>query len=925
MTPELYQRLKPLYDAALDIPSENRDAFVAEVCKGDSQLEKGLQNLLAAHDTETGTLDNPIFNVHALKSLREQTFADGTVLLGRFRIVRLLGSGGMGEVYEAIDTQLGRIALKTVIGDITASSERLLRFRKEVQLARDVSNPHVCRIHELFLTEGSEGAFVTMEFLNGETLADKIRESGPLPWREVRTVALELCDALHSIHEAEIIHRDLKTRNIMLASRGGGITTVLMDFGIARRLSHQSGDTSTGITIDGTIVGTPDYMAPEQFEGKEPTPATDVYALGVVLYEIATGKRPVRDDPNKARNGKAKPLTRPSSLQPGIPRRFDEVVCKCLEYDPKRRYQSAKEVERAIRLPSIILRIQQSPLRAAAGMIGFVILLSSLLLVPAIGERVRGILFSSPEKHIAILPLDLVGGNPETQALGDGLMDSLAGKLSNLDPTNKTLFVVPASEVRSRKVNDPASALREFGATIVVKGAFERNGEATRLRLTLIDPKKTRDIGFLDVENQTGDLAVLQDEAVTRMGRLMNISVKDNLMRDGDTVPHAAYEDYLVALGLIQRFDKPGNLDLAISALKNAVKTDPRFALGFARLAQVYIQKYELDSNPKWLQQAEPYCKQAQAIDGQLPLTFVALGRIHEHTGNHDLAVEEFQRALDLDPRNAEALAGIAMSYQNAGRIPEAEAAFLKSAALRPDDWSGYNALGNFYGVIGRQKEAIKQFRKAIGLTPDNYAPYLNLGNALLNSGDMNALPEAEQAFEKSIAISPSYAAYSGLGFLFLIQHHFRDSVVACEKAALLNDQSYDVWNNLSLAYEWVGDVENAKRARIRAIELLQRAVGLNPQDAEAEATLAALLAKNGMKAKALEGITLSLTLSPHDGYVLSEAADTYELLGNRMLAITCLRLALKYGVPLDQFKADPEVQGVLSDPAFQKTAGSQT
>ncbi len=424
MTPELYQRLKPLFERALELPPEKRATFVDEACKGDPQLKKELQDLLAAHDAETGTLDNPIFNIHALMSPREQTFADGTVLLGRFRIVRLLGSGGMGEVYEAIDTQLGRIALKTVIGDITASPERLLRFRKEVQLARSVSNPHVVRIHELFLTEGSEGAFVTMEFLNGVTLADKIRESGPLPWREARTVALELCEALHSIHEAEIIHRDLKTRNIMLAARGAAISTVLMDFGIARRLSHQSGNTSTGITNDGAILGTPDYMAPEQFEGKEPTPATDIYALGVVLYEIATGKRPVRDDPNKARNGKAKPLTRPSSLQPGIPRRFDEVVCKCLEYDPKRRYQSAKEVERAIRLPAIILSIQQSPLRAAAGMIGFVILLSSLLLVPAIGERVRGILFSSSEKHIAVLPLDsLAEASPDT-SLGrrsDGL------------------------------------------------------------------------------------------------------------------------------------------------------------------------------------------------------------------------------------------------------------------------------------------------------------------------------------------------------------------------------------------------------------------------------------------------------------------------------------------------------------------------
>lgn len=535
----------------------------------------------------------------------------------------------MGEVYEAIDTQLGRIALKTVIGDITAGPERLLRFRKEVQLARSVSNPHVVRIHELFLTEGSEGAFVTMEFLNGVTLADKVRESGPLPWQEARTVALELCEALHSIHEAEIIHRDLKTRNIMLAARGGVISTILMDFGIARRLSHHSGDTSTGITNDGTIVGTPDYMAPEQFEGKEATPATDIYALGVVLYEIATGRRPVRDDPNKARNGKVKPLTRPSSLQPGIPRRFDEVVCKCLEYDPKRRYQSAKEVERAIRLPSILLHIQQEPLTAAAGVLGLVILLSSLLLVPAIGERARGILFSSNEKHIAVLPLDITDATRETpaEALGDGLMDSLSGKLANLGASNQSLWVVPASEVRRRRVTDASSALRELGATIVVKGSFERNGEAVHLQLTLIDPEKNREIGYVTVDGDTGDLVALQEEAVTRLGRLMNISTANQTSgSDARLVGRPASEDYLEALGYIQRFDIPGNLDHAIALLTKATRTDPNFALGFASLGRAYMLQYRVDKNMNWLTPAQVYCAQAATLDGKEAETYIALG-----------------------------------------------------------------------------------------------------------------------------------------------------------------------------------------------------------------------------------------------------------------------------------------------------------
>ncbi len=512
MTPERWERLKQLYSSALEMPVEERAQFVAQECRDDHDLKHELDALLRANDEPTDTIDAPLLNLHDLYPAGKQALQEGDVLLRRFRIVRLLGSGGMGEVYEAIDDQLGRIALKTIGPSVSEHPEQLLRFKKEVQLARKVSSPHVCRIHELHLTEsGSErspSTFLTMEFLDGITLTDKMRESGPMPWREARKVALELCAALQSIHGAEIVHRDLKGRNIMLASRNGVTCTVLMDFGIARQLDH-AGNTSTQLTGDGKGIGTPGYMAPEQRKGKEPTPATDIYALGVVLYELVTAKHPFPENPAFAnRPVKTKPLVRPSSIQPGVPRRFDQVVCKCLEYDPERRYQSAKEVELAIRTSSVLLRIRQRPRTVAAGAIGLVLVLFCLLLIPAIGERVRGILFSSREKHIAVLPLEFAGGNPETEALGDGLMDSLAGKVANLDTANHSLWVVPASEVRTRKVTDASSAMREFGATIVVKGNFERKDQAARLKLTLIDPKKTREIGYVDVSSQTGDLAL---------------------------------------------------------------------------------------------------------------------------------------------------------------------------------------------------------------------------------------------------------------------------------------------------------------------------------------------------------------------------------------------------------------------------------
>jgi tetratricopeptide (TPR) repeat protein len=356
MTPEQWQRLKPLVREAIDLAAEERPAFIRRACGDDVELMRNLERLVQAEDEATQTPDTPLAQIFPAYGPR---FTAGQVLLERFRIVRPIGRGGMGEVFEAEDLQLGLVALKTIGPGIATSSQSFARFRQEVQLARKVSGPEVCRIHELYLLPAAEGhaatAFLTMEYLDGVTLSERLKKGGPLPLKDALRIALDICEGLRLVHAQGIIHRDLKSSNIMLCGEGTSLRAVLMDFGLARDFSadHDSarkpGDKGNyAETIPGAILGTPAYMAPEQFEAKPVSPATDIYALGIVLYELVTGMRPYAPTPVAAAIRRAQRPAPPSTLDRSVPRKWDRVIQRCLQYEPASRFQSGEEVARAL-------------------------------------------------------------------------------------------------------------------------------------------------------------------------------------------------------------------------------------------------------------------------------------------------------------------------------------------------------------------------------------------------------------------------------------------------------------------------------------------------------------------------------------------------------------------------------------------------
>jgi len=351
--------------------------------------------------------------------------------------------------------------------------------------------------------------------------------------------------------------------------------------------------------------------------------------------------------------------------------------------------------------------------------------------------------------------------------------------------------------------------------------------------------------------------------------------------------------------------------------LTEAVTAAPRFALALGALGQAYTLKFLIDKHPDTLKLARDYCTRALALDDLNPDLHATLADLDLIEGKYELAEKEFQRVLSLDPRNVKAANGLADLYLKQGRLADAERQYIKSSELRPDDWKGYDALGRFYGNTGRQMDAITQFEHALQLTPDNADVYCNLGGAYVNSNDPSFFPEAEKALKRSIALNPSYEAYATLGNLYGLERRFEESADATQKALDIDDEDYEVWDNLAQAYEALGNDNKAFLARNHAIGLAERAIQLNPRNAEPHSVLASLLARNHANEEASSNIRKALSLAPKDPNVLSEVAAAYEALGERSLAIKYLHLALQNGFPKMQIEGVNELRKVSADPKF--------
>lgn len=694
MTPELWQRLKPLYQAAIEKPHDQRARFIAEVCGNDDELRKELEALVEANDEQTASGDVPVVNPEGPIARTSRPFFVGELILGRFKIVRLLGSGGMGDVYEASDLQLGRIALKTIRSDIADNPDVLSRFRKEVQLARRVGGPHVCRVHELFVIPGADevspNLFLTMEFLDGITLAEKIRKSGPLPWPEAQTIGIEICAGLQTIHQAGIIHRDLKCRNVMLVSRNGSTCAVLTDFGLARETRTPTSETISSLTRPGVIAGTPDYMAPEQFEGTEVSPATDLYALGIVLYELVTGKHPfAASTPVEAavlRGRRPKPA---SSIQRGVPHLCDEVINKCLEYDAGRRYQSAQEVADALTAHPLSARRLIERQTAALRRRGVLATVSALLLLIA----AAGILWSRSHRYHPPSNEAQHWYEMGTAALREGTYVKAAQALQVAVDRDKNFALGHA------RLADAWSEL-DFA------------GHAQQEMLLASAPESEQNLPALDRMYIEAVRSTLTRDFGTAVKEYASIL---------DALPEQEKAYGYVDLGRAQ--EKAVNLSEALKDYEAAARLNKDNPAAFVHLGVLRSRQQDASGGEAAFQQAETLYKETSNQEGLAEIAYQR-GYAENVRGNSEQARSNLETSLTI-----------------ARQIPSVQ---LEVRAL--------TQMSNVEYLAGHSDSAIQYATQAIQLARDNELEYwsgdglMRLGNAYLSSHDLDKAEAPLQA-----------------------------------------------------------------------------------------------------------------------------------------------------------------------------------
>ena len=900
---------------------------------------------------------------------------EGTIV-GRYEIRSKIGAGGMGEVYKAEDRNLLRtVAIKFINMQSHSSVEAGKRFLREARAASGISHPNIVKIIDI--NETDEHAFIVMEYVQGCSLREYIQDHRRDP-SAMLDVAIQIADALAAAHARNVLHRDIKPENVLIDERGHA-TLLDFGLARALEAEPSAGDEQAptlafveSLTGAGAIVGTIPYMSPEQLRKEPLDHRSDIFSFGILLHEMLTGRHPFNagNSFEIAALILGREAVKIKHLDAGLPPGMTRLLARLLEKDRRKRYASFAEVKRDLdgfkrqltqlegaRQLAATQHLKPAPARRktaagrkpprSAGQRGarkssasaarqtnqgasFVAPSpqpcdeASSTPVPtpqsaaahAPSPSIQSLLRGAP-KTILVLPLEAVGAPEDGGFIGVGLASVITtdlAKISGLSVLSKA-----AGAGRANQTGQGARELaRELGATILLEGEVMRAGRLVRITARLIDVESGRVIWGNQYRGDESDLFSIQDAVCESVATALKVDISKEVrlkMAQPPTANINAFELYSKGHAFLERGDVKGNVDLAIQMFEEALKLDPRFALAQAGLGEAFWMKYEATGENVWVSRAVAASDYALVLDPHQAQVHISLGIVYYGTGKIQNAIEEFQRAVELQPLDDDAYRWLGRCYMQRDEMESAKDCFKKAVEIRPGYWTNYNWLGRYYYTCGRYQKAVEQYRRVITIQPDNYHGYNNLG------GMYNLLGRFEEAaamHKRALEIQPAAAAYSNLGTDYFYLGRYEEAIAAYASAIELEPSNDVLYRNLGDAYLHIGRRQDAETQYELASGLLKESLAIKPNDAERVRRLAICHAKLQHEQEALASIERAATLEPHNTTLMYHQAVVYALTGHTDRALEYLRIALDHGYSRSEAERDPDLAALRNRPEYR-------